>query len=884
MPGLIKERRRWVAWTGLAALAALAVLIAASPTFRAVLLGLWVLANFGAFCVLVGYGVFHLRSVTPALGLSAAWSLGLGAVLAVGAFSYVETFVGEYFGFKVPAGMVFIGVLASFIVLSPTLLFGGFAGAAAGAWLGPGEDRAPRARTGAVTWYLIATTLLLGTLRLPTDAIEPQAALLLGGPVLTLTTVSVLRRRGLEPGQIAALVLRLLSSRLIWRFERRGRKRRLDFRGAALGLLAGGLALLVGASEVLVPVQSLVLVSLIRARNEPMLGERTFVQMASREARRQRRGIVLLRFDPATRRSLATRSEIEIQLAAIRKLRRWGARTIVLPAPVLDLDRLDPFATEGPVPQLSDAQRNRRDLPKLENLLRRAPNVVLGLPERQEAFVRKDFDFHEEERSRSDELLRLARAARHTGQSGVAFFGAARLPAIPTTWEGEPPLALIAAAAIRRAKPLLARDSGGKVRFLDREFQEVAPGKVLIDFLASRPEAEFPSVTYGELHRGEPVYDTSDLRAPTWVEPRKYFADKIVFLDTLSPLRRDTPIGTMPLQEVVAGATATLLAGSALHAVGPATFWAWTLFLSWWTGVVCARRNPVTAGWRALALVALVFGVTFWAFMARESWIDPIVPSSAVLGSFLLATQLTFELERGERDRQRTILQRFAGPELVEQMLDDPDFVGRLGGQRRQVCVVFADVRNFTRFAERSTPEEVIDITNRYLGAMTDVVMAQGGILDKYTGDGLMAFFQETPGEHQASQAMNARAVSAAIGMQQAAARISAELAAEGREPLRVGIGLHYGEAVVGLVGNPNRWDYTALGHTVVVSQRLQSIAEGGEVVISETVYRTVYGLFPVEEGEPVQVKGLSEPVRPYRVASFPVPYPQPVPGRPGSA
>ena len=74
---------------------------------------------------------------------------------------------------------------------------------------------------------------------------------------------------------------------------------------------------------------------------------------------------------------------------------------------------------------------------------------------------------------------------------------------------------------------------------------------------------------------------------------------------------------------------------------------------------------------------------------------------------------------------------------------------------------------------------------------------------------------------------------------------------------------------LVGFVGNPNRLDYTALGHTVVVSQRLQSIAAGGEVIISETVFRAVSGMFPVVPGEPVQVKGLSEPMTPYRVASF---------------
>lgn len=850
----------------------LALLLVAVPWLRGLALGLWILGNFGLFWTLVGYGLFHLRSITPAAGVSGGWSLGLAAVLSVGSFSYLETFVGEYFGFKVPAGLVFLGVVASFVVLLPVLMIGGFAGTAAGAWLGPRGEPAARARVGAVTWYLVSTLLTLGALLPPTDSGGLTPALLLGAPILTVAAVRGLARAGVEPGQLAAWVLHFLSGRLIWRYEKGAKRYRLDFRGAVLGVLAGLFALGVGASEVLVPVQSLVLVSLIRARNEPVVGEANLVQIASQDARRERRGMVLLNFDPETRRAaLSTRSEVEVQIEAIRRLREWGAGTIVLPAPVVVVPEMQHFAAEGPLPQETDVERNLRDLPKLERLLRDSRNVVLGVPEQQEAFVRGDFSLLGRARpARPAEVQRLAGAAPAFGQSGVAFVGAARLPAIPTTWKGEPPLAVVTAASIRGTGAQLTREAGGRVRFLGRVFQEIAPGRVLVDFLAPSPGAEFPTVTYGELQRNEPIYNAEAGKPPAWVPPKEFFRGKTVFLDSLYPITRDTPIGQMPLQEVVASAVATLLTETSLRSFGGPAFWLWTLFLAWWTGVLCGRKNPVAAGWRALALIALIFGLTFWAFLLQRTWADPVVPSLAVLGSFLLATQLTFELERGERERQRALFRRFAAPELVEQMLDDPDFVARAGGQRRQVCVVFADVRNFTRFAERSTPEEVIEITNRYLGAMTDVVMGLGGILDKYTGDGLMAFFMETgDGAPGASQAMNVRAVRAAIEMQQAVARISSELLTEGRSPLGVGIGLHYGEAVVGLVGNASRrLDYTALGHTVVVSQRLQSIAGGGEVVISETVYRTVHGLFRVEPGEPVQVKGLSEPVRPYRVAT----------------
>jgi adenylate cyclase len=158
----------------------------------------------------------------------------------------------------------------------------------------------------------------------------------------------------------------------------------------------------------------------------------------------------------------------------------------------------------------------------------------------------------------------------------------------------------------------------------------------------------------------------------------------------------------------------------------------------------------------------------------------------------------------------------------------------------------------------------VIEATNDYLTALTEAVHAQGGILDKYTGDGLMALFL-TRGETPRDTVQ--RALWAALEMQRAASAVSEARATAGLTALAFGIGLHYGEAVVGFVGHPNRLDYTALGHTVVVSQRLQSIAGGGEVVVSEAVGGLLGGEVPLRAGDPVTVKGLSAPVVPYRLA-----------------
>jgi adenylate cyclase len=279
-------------------------------------------------------------------------------------------------------------------------------------------------------------------------------------------------------------------------------------------------------------------------------------------------------------------------------------------------------------------------------------------------------------------------------------------------------------------------------------------------------------------------------------------------------------------------------------------------------GHVCVGRDPFDAAWRVAIPVFLIGAGSLSAFL-RGSWLDPVVPAAAALAAYALVTQFTFALERSERDRNRALLRHFVAPQVVEELLDDPERVLGLGGSRQQICVLFADVRGFTRFAEGHTPEEVIEVINAYMTALREALYDHGGILDKYTGDGLMALFRV--GDHSREDVV--RAVRAALAMRDAADEVSERLAERGEESLALGIGMHFGEAIVGLIGNPDHFNYTALGRTVIVSQRLQALAQGGEVVVSDAVHALTTEHFAAEAGDPVRVKGLSQPVRPFWVA-----------------
>lgn len=199
---------------------------------------------------------------------------------------------------------------------------------------------------------------------------------------------------------------------------------------------------------------------------------------------------------------------------------------------------------------------------------------------------------------------------------------------------------------------------------------------------------------------------------------------------------------------------------------------------------------------------------------------------------------------------------RFMPEYVVRQLLDDPSSF-RLGGIDQTITVLFADIRGFTSISEHEDPERVVALLNRYFSAMTEIIFAHGGTLDKYIGDGLMALF----GAPTASPADAANALKAAVAMQKAIPRLNAELAPEGYPSIRVGIGLHTGVATVGYIGSDRRSEYTAIGDTVNLASRLESSAAGGEILLTDATAKAAGGIFPLKRREPLLVKNRTAPV-----------------------
>jgi adenylate cyclase len=204
---------------------------------------------------------------------------------------------------------------------------------------------------------------------------------------------------------------------------------------------------------------------------------------------------------------------------------------------------------------------------------------------------------------------------------------------------------------------------------------------------------------------------------------------------------------------------------------------------------------------------------------------------------------------------------RFMPEYVVKQLLENPDSF-KLGGANQTITVLFADIRGFTSMSERENPEKVVGLLNHYFSAMTEIIFAHGGTLDKYIGDELMALF----GAPTATPEDARNAVTVAVEMQQRIGDLNQDLVEMGYGTIEVGIGLHTGVATVGYIGSEQRSEYTAIGDTVNLASRLQSNSKGGQILISEATAKAAGNIFPMAKREPLMVKNRQQPVELYEV------------------
>ena len=210
--------------------------------------------------------------------------------------------------------------------------------------------------------------------------------------------------------------------------------------------------------------------------------------------------------------------------------------------------------------------------------------------------------------------------------------------------------------------------------------------------------------------------------------------------------------------------------------------------------------------------------------------------------------------ERNER-KVRNIFQKYVPKDVIDSVFMNPEAM--LVGQNRVLSILFSDIRSFTTISEGYSPDELVVDLNKYFEKMVDIIISRGGVIDKYIGDAIMAFFG-APVKHTDDAYQS---VMAALEMQETLAEFNKERVIEGKPEFKTGIGINYGVVTVGNIGSEKKMDYTVIGDMVNLGSRLEGLTKQYKqgVIISESVYRKVRSKLPCRMVDKVQVKGKTQ-------------------------
>jgi adenylate cyclase len=355
-------------------------------------------------------------------------------------------------------------------------------------------------------------------------------------------------------------------------------------------------------------------------------------------------------------------------------------------------------------------------------------------------------------------------------------------------------------------------------------------------------------------------------------------ANKIVLIGTsaigLNDIRTIAVAGQIPGVELHAQIIETVLFGQQLSRPSYAT--GVEMVTAIVGGLLMIVLVPVVGARWTLLLLAIVIGgaagFSWYEFSQNLTMFDPVFPAFATLVTFILVTYASYAREEAQKRQVRGAMSRYMSPALVEQVAADPSRLV-LGGEMRDMTLLFCDVRGFTTISEMFDAHGLTQLINRFLTPMTDIILARQGTIDKYMGDCIMAFWNAPLDDSDHA----AHACTSALAMNERLQPLNDELEAEAKAnnrrhvPIKIGIGLNSGPVVVGNMGSDQRFDYSCLGDNVNLASRLEGQSKGYGVIIvigENTQQRAPQ--FASLELDLIKVKGKTEAVRIFTLAGTP--------------
>ncbi len=378
-------------------------------------------------------------------------------------------------------------------------------------------------------------------------------------------------------------------------------------------------------------------------------------------------------------------------------------------------------------------------------------------------------------------------------------------------------------------------------------------GRLLVNFLG--PSGIFPHYSISDVLHGRLSADL--------------FKDKIVLVGATATGIYDmrvTPFSSVyPGVEIHATVIDNILHQNFLIHSGWTKFidFCMILVLGFIVGVAIPRASAARGVLIILVLLTLFVGANAYVFSHYNIWLNLIYPVLTMMTIYLAITVYRYITEEREKKKIRGAFQYYLTASVISEMLKDPTKL-KLGGDKKDLTVLFSDIRGFTTISEKLTPEELVHLLNEYLTAMTDIVFKYEGLLDKYMGDAIMAVY----GAPLDQPDHPVRACRTALDMIEELKKLQQKWSEEGRPVLHIGIGINSGDMVVGNMGSQMRFDYTVMGDSVNLGSRLEGINKeyGTSIIISEYTYEGVKDVLVCRELDSVRVKGKKLPVKIYEL------------------
>lgn len=280
-------------------------------------------------------------------------------------------------------------------------------------------------------------------------------------------------------------------------------------------------------------------------------------------------------------------------------------------------------------------------------------------------------------------------------------------------------------------------------------------------------------------------------------------------------------------------------------------------------GIVIPRSKAVQGLCLGAAMIAAYIFLNYFIFSRYSLWLNLVYPVLTGVTAYLGITIYKYVTEEKEKKKIRGAFQYYLTNSVINEMLKDPSKL-KLGGDKKDLSVLFSDIRGFTTISEKLTPEELVRLLNEYLTAMTNIVFKYEGLLDKYIGDAIMAVFGAPLDQPDHAE----RACRTALEMKAELGKLQKKWEAEGRPLINIGVGINTGDMVVGNMGSDMRFDYTVMGDSVNLGARLEGINKeyGTSIVISQYTYERIKDRLFCRELDSVKVKGKHVPVKIYEL------------------